>query len=113
VKELFNCVSMIPWIVSSAFGAWQCWRRDAARWVTTGYCLSLSIAIGSYLFHAELTRFTQALDELPMLWLGLHATALFHQITGWEWTRGFGRHADAVLLGGASIITYLYTCTEQ
>ncbi|GMH88039.1 hypothetical protein TL16_g11037 [Triparma laevis f. inornata] len=113
VKEFFNCLSMFPWIFTSGYGLYKSYFFGAARWVITAYCLSFSIAIGSYLFHAELTRFTQALDELPMLWLGLHSTALFYPVTKYKWTSFLSKKADSVLIVGATVITYLYTCTEQ
>jgi dihydroceramidase len=113
VKEFFNCLSMVPWIVSSAYGTYKAVTNRVDRWVSTAYALSLSIAVGSYLFHAELTRFTQALDELPMLWLGLHSTALFYELTAYESTKPLQRHADAILIVGSAVITYLYCCTES
>jgi len=113
VKEFFNCLSMLPWIISSAFGTYRAFSRSAHPWAKTAFSLSLSIAVGSYLFHAYLTRFTQALDELPMLWLGLHSTALFYKMTNVPATKPLQAHSAIILIAGSSVITLLYTLSTN
>ena len=105
IAEWWNSYSMGPWILSSAFGLHRTLQRRPAApdaWVATAYALSTWIALGSLWFHATLTRFSQSMDELPMLFLGLHAATLFLR----------PERGRTVLVVGSLLLTLLYCCSD-
>jgi len=113
VNEFWNCASMLPWIFSSMYGLYLSHTRGASKFASTAFFLSLWVALGSYYFHAELTRFSQSMDELPMMFLGLHAAELLETLSGMGIFRPLSDYAGSISIVGCSLITYAYCESSQ
>lgn len=73
VAELFNTVSSLYIAALGVFGL-VAWRRSPVvgeRRFAWGFVGLMVVGLGSAAFHGTLERWAQALDELPMVWLGL------------------------------------------
>lgn len=69
VAEGWNTLSSLPMMALGLYGAaWA--RREGGRFVVAFLGLAL-VGVGSAAFHGTLLRGPQALDELPMVYLGL------------------------------------------
>ena len=102
---------MLPWIASSLYGL-AISLRHKNEFVITAFFLSLWVAIGSLYFHATLDRFSQSMDELPMLYLGLHVIELLEPLTGKACFRPFTDFPGIIAIGGCTALTVLY-CNSQ
>lgn len=69
VAEFFNTLSSLPMAALGAYGAWR-WRSALLRFRICFAGLAV-VGLGSAGFHGTLLRGPQALDELPMIYLGL------------------------------------------
>lgn len=111
VAEFMNTLSSLVFVVMGWYGARHAVRvpegmklpiqaNDCIVWISL-----MCIGIGSSLFHARLDRWSQALDELPMLWSMLY---LLHASVDFYY--GVGREVKArafVALGVAMNILYI------
>lgn len=105
VAEFWNSLSMLPWMLSAAFMLRRAVAHGTHPWVTGACALSLAIACGSLLFHARLDRLTQALDELPMLFLAAHSAGLAGPLGGGG---GGACCSGAPALAGAVVLAGLW-----
>lgn len=74
VAEWWNTLSSLPMVALGAFGLWR-WSRLPGglrrhAWLFAGLGM---VGVGSTAFHGTLLRAAQALDELPMVYLGMVA----------------------------------------
>ena len=71
IAEFHNTWTSFPMAALGFYGAWRSWRAgDDARFAL-GFAGLGVVGLGSAAFHGTLLRGPQALDELPMVWLGL------------------------------------------
>lgn len=72
VAEWWNTLSSLPMVALGVYGLWR-WTRLAGglrrhAWLFAGLAM---VGMGSTAFHGTLLRPAQALDELPMVYLGM------------------------------------------
>jgi dihydroceramidase len=101
VAEFWNTVTSVPLLLLGLYGLWQCARSSVARerrfaWSFIGLA---AVGAGSVAFHGTLLRTAQALDELPMVYLGLIGAWVVRYRGG---DSDEGRSA-AMLLGGYAV----------
>lgn len=75
IVEYYNTLSNIPMIVLGIYGTY--YYHKLHHLYNTRFIILTIIGIGSFLFHATMSRLGQLLDELPMLWLN---TLLLYEI---------------------------------
>jgi dihydroceramidase len=71
IAEYYNTLSMIPGVILLTYGFIKSINIRYNYHIIISYLLSFWLSIGSFMFHARLTKFWQAQDELPMLYLGI------------------------------------------
>jgi dihydroceramidase len=73
VAEFWNTLSSLVMVVLGVAGLWRWWSGGPSpeRRFAWGFAGLALVGAGSAAFHGTLTRGAQALDELPMVWLGL------------------------------------------
>jgi dihydroceramidase len=112
VAEVVNTATSLPMGALGAYGAWRAWRTgEEARWAL-GFAGLGVVGFGSAAFHGTLLRGPQALDELPMVWLGLVGVWLVFSRAAPSGTRR-GAAAAAALAVYAAIFTALYLWMED
>lgn len=107
VAEPLNTLSSLPMVALGLYGAWCVWRSDLVqeRRFLVNYVGLAVVGLGSAAFHGTLLRWAQALDELPMVWLGL--VGLW---TVWQRAepRGTGKALAAVAVAFAALFSAAY-----
>ncbi len=107
VAEPLNTLSSLPMVALGLYGAWRVWRSDLVqeRRFLINYVGLGVVGVGSAAFHGTLLRWAQALDELPMVWLGLVGVW-----TVWQRAqpRGTGKALAVVALVFAALFTTAY-----
>lgn len=107
VAEPLNTLSSLPMVALGLYGAWSCLRSEAVpeRRFVINYLGLAVVGLGSAAFHGTLMRWAQALDELPMVWLGLVGVW-----TVWQRAevRGTGGGLAALALGFAALFSTAY-----
>ncbi len=75
VAEFWNTLSSVPLVLMGLFGLAWWWRNRPrlARRFAWGFAGLALVGVGSVGFHGTLLRIPQALDELPMVYVGLLA----------------------------------------
>lgn len=75
IVEYYNTISSLPYIFLGYYGFY--YYKQLHYKNNYSFILLILIGFGSCLFHATMNRFTQLLDEIPMIWLN---TFLIYQI---------------------------------
>ncbi|MCB9681112.1 MAG: ceramidase [Alphaproteobacteria bacterium] len=73
VAEWWNTISSLWLVALGVFGLWRWWHAATPSGRRFGWCFAglLLVGLGSVAFHGTLLRGPQALDELPMVYVGL------------------------------------------
>ncbi len=107
VAEPLNTLSSLPMVVLGLFGVWWAWRSAVAqeRRFSVSFLGLALVGAGSAAFHGTLLRWAQALDELPMIWLGLVGVW-----TVWHRTapREHGHHLSALAVVFSVLFSVAY-----
>ncbi len=109
VAEFWNTLSSGWILMLGLYGAWRAWHGGPAerRFVVAFTGLAV-VGAGSIAFHGTLLRVSQALDELPMVYLGLIAVWMLAHREGGE-----GRQMAAWMTLYALGFTAAYGRVEQ
>ncbi len=67
IVEYYNTLSSIPMIFLGIYGLY--YHNKLHHHINYRFIILMLIGFGSTLFHATMHRFTQLLDEIPMIWL--------------------------------------------
>jgi dihydroceramidase len=107
VAEFWNTVTSAPMLLLGLYGLWHAARSGVARERRFAWCfLGLAaVGAGSMAFHGTLLRTAQALDELPMVYLGLIGAWVVRYRAG---DSGDGRSAALWLAGYGVLFTAAY-----
>lgn len=81
IVEYYNTISSIPMIFLGYYGFY--YYRKLHNNINYRFVILMLIGIGSTLFHATMHRFTQLLDEIPMIWL--NSVLLYEMIPSYSW----------------------------
>lgn len=107
VAEPLNTLSSLPMVALGLYGGWRVLRSDVVherRFLISFLGLAM-VGVGSAAFHGTLLRWAQALDELPMVWLGLVGVWTVWQRAA---PRGSGKRLAALAVGFAALFTVAY-----
>ena len=75
IAEYYNTISNIPMILLGYYGLYVYYKIHNKYDIR--FLLLICIGVGSFLFHATMSRFGQLLDEIPMIWMN---SALMYEI---------------------------------
>lgn len=81
IVEYYNTVSSIPIIFLGFYGFY--FYKKLHHHINYRFVILILIGFGSTLFHATMHRFTQLLDEIPMIWL--NSILLYEMIPSFSW----------------------------
>lgn len=68
IVEYYNTISSIPMIILGYYGFYY-YKKLHNNQINWRFVVLMCIGVGSTLFHATMIRFSQLLDEIPMIWL--------------------------------------------
>jgi len=78
VAEFWNALSSFSFVASAMLGTWLTLKyRLEKRFIFCFFSVGV-VGLGSVLFHSTLLRFTQSLDELPMIFSALIFIYIIH-----------------------------------
>jgi dihydroceramidase len=94
IAEYYNTLSSIPMIILGFYGYYY-YKKLHNNQINWRFVVLICIGFGSTLFHATMVRFSQLLDEIPMIWL--NSFLIYEMVPSYIW------------FVSAGTITYYYT----
>lgn len=82
IAEYYNTLSSIPMILLGYYGFYY-YKKLHNNQNNYRFIILMAIGYGSTVFHATMTRFSQLLDEIPMIWL--NSVLLYEMVPSYLW----------------------------